>query len=103
MDLLLNDEFDYDYDLRDLEDFVLLTTTSVIDIQESERAQAEREVAEFKEVDKLAMLMSPEAAVQKELARLEEQREVAAPSLERSMVAATMATVAKLRQGGTYV
>ncbi len=47
MDLLLNDEFDYDYDLRDLEDFVLLTTTSVIDIQESERAQAERAIAEF--------------------------------------------------------
>ncbi len=43
----LNDEFDYDYDLRDLEDFVLLTTTSVIDIQESERAQAERAIAEF--------------------------------------------------------
>ena len=29
----LDDDFDYNYDYKDLEDFVLLTATSVYDIQ----------------------------------------------------------------------
>lgn len=33
LDWLLDDDFDYDYDLKDLEDFVLLTATSVYEIQ----------------------------------------------------------------------
>jgi hypothetical protein len=41
MELLLDDDFDYEYDLKDLEDFVLLTATSVYDIQELVREEDE--------------------------------------------------------------
>lgn len=70
-ELILDDLFDYDYDMDTIEDFVLLTTTSVIDIYESEKALAEKEmVEETCDPDPLQLIISPELGLAKDFEKM---------------------------------